>query len=89
MTDTVRALALLLSVLLWSPVAPGLVNGTVPAEKALLMYVASLLLCLLGCGLLSALVRAYTPVEEPAPPPAAPAPTADVVAERRAEDALT
>lgn len=88
MTDAVRAVALLLSVLLWSPVAPGLVSGAVPAEKALLMYAASLLLCLLGCGLLSALVRAYTPVEEPAPPPAEPAQPADPAPERRAEDAL-
>lgn len=61
MSDTARGVALLLSVLLWSPVAPGLLRGQVAAEKALLLYVAALVLTLIGCSLLSSLLRAYTP----------------------------
>lgn len=67
MSDTVRGTALVLSVLLWSPTAPSLLRGEVPAEKALLLYAAALLLALAGCGLLAALVRAYTPVGGPEP----------------------
>ena len=88
MSDVVRAVAPLLSVLLWSPVAPGLLSGAVPAERALLLYVAALLLCLGGCGLLSAIVRAYSlsTVDEPEP---GPAPSADPAPGRRAEDVLS
>lgn len=62
MSDTVRGVAILLSVLLWSPVAPSLLRGEVGAEKALLLYVAALLLALTGCTLLSGLLNAYAAV---------------------------
>lgn len=87
MSDAVRAVALLLSVLLWSPVAPGLLTGAVAAERALLLYAGALLLCLAGCGLLSALVRAYTPVsDEPEPETAGEAPVAGAPRNRLTDD---
>lgn len=59
MSDTARAVALVVSVLLWSPVAPGLLRGEVAAERALLLYAGACLLALTGCAVLSGLVRAY------------------------------
>lgn len=64
MTETSRGIALLLSVLLWVPVLPSFLRGGTSAEEALLLYAASLALSLVGCSSLTALLRAYTPVEE-------------------------
>ena len=96
MSDSVRGIAIVLSVLLWSPVAPGLLHGEVSAEKAMLLYGAALALALTGCSLLAGLLRAYAPepepeeqaAAEPAPEPAAPVSESDGPG-RRAEDALT
>ena len=93
MSDSVRAVAILLSVLLWSPAAPGLLRGEVPAEKALLLYCGALVLAFGGCALLSGLVRAYAPEpdepepDEPEEAPAVGAPAGDAAtAGRRADD---
>lgn len=67
MSDTLRAVALLLSVLLWSPVAPSLMSGQTGPEEAGLLYAAALCISLAGCGLMAALVRGYSPEPEPEP----------------------
>ena len=67
MTEQARGAALLVSVLLWAPVLPSFLRGGTSAEEALLLYAASLALSVVGCSLLAALVRAYTPVQEPVP----------------------
>ena len=59
MSDPVRAVALLLSVLLWSPVAPSLLRGGTSPSDALLLYAGALALSLTGCGVVTALVRSY------------------------------
>ena len=61
MTDTLRAVALLLSLLMWSPAGAGLLRGEVSLEKALLTYAGAAALALAGCALLASLVRAYAP----------------------------
>lgn len=83
MSDTVRALAVVLSVLLWMPVAPSLVAGGTPAEEALLLYVAALLLSLTGCAGLAAILRAYAPADAPETPAE---PEAEPGARRRESD---
>lgn len=78
MSDTLRAVALLLSLLLWSPACAQLLRGEVSADRAGLLYAAALLLSLAGCGLIARIVGAYAPEDEPAEHAA-----------RRAEDAAT
>lgn len=65
MSDTLRAVSLLLSLALWSPVAGQLMRGEVSPERAGVLYAAALLLALGGCALLSQLVGAYTPADAP------------------------
>ena len=93
MSDSVRGIAIVLSVLLWSPVAPGLLRGEVPAEKAILLYGAALVLALVGCSLIAGLLRAYAPAAEEAPAAEGehqPAGTGEAEElRRRSEDALT
>jgi hypothetical protein len=71
MSDTARATALVLSVLLWSPVAPRLLRGEVAPERALLLYLGAWLLAMAGCALLCSLVRAYAPAPADEASPAA------------------
>ena len=78
MSDTLRAVALLVSLLLWAPAGSALLRGDVSAERAVLLYAGALLLSVAGCLLLSGLVRAYAPEEDEGE--VAPAPA------RRAED---
>lgn len=59
MSDTGRGLALLLSVLVWSPVAPPLLRGEVSPDRALLLYAVALVLVVTCWSLLGVLVRAY------------------------------
>lgn len=59
MSDTGRALALLLSVLIWSPVAPPLLRGEIGADRALLLYAVAVMLVVTGWSLLGGLLRAY------------------------------
>lgn len=69
MNDVTRAAALVLSVVLWAPVAPVLLRGDVSAEKAILLYLAAFALALGGCTALARMVAAYAP--EPVPEPEA------------------
>ncbi|MEX2290970.1 MAG: hypothetical protein WD794_11685 [Mycobacteriales bacterium] len=68
MSEAVRGLVLLVSVLLWLPVLPPLLAGELSTAEAGLRYAAALLLAWGGGSLLSALVRNYArePVEEDA-----------------------
>lgn len=59
MSDTGRGLALLLSVLIWSPVAPPLLRGEVGPDRALLLYAGAVALVVTGWSLLGSLLRAY------------------------------
>ncbi len=59
MSDTGRGLALLLSVLIWSPVAPPLLRGEIGADRALLLYAVAVVLVVTGWSLLGGLLRAY------------------------------
>ena len=94
MSDAVRAVAILVSVVLWSPVARPLLAGETSPDEALVLYAAALLLSLTGCAAMAALVRAYSPApaepEEPESPSPAdgPASTVDLTDAlgRRAED---
>ena len=65
MPEPVRGIVLLLSLLLWSPVLPRLLAGTVSTEEAVLTYAGALLLSWGGCSALVALVRAYMPDPQP------------------------
>ena len=86
MSDATRGIALMLSVLLWLPVAPGLMRGELAAERALLVYAGALALALAGAWLLTTLIRAYASGADEAEA----AETAeDATPRRRAEDALT
>lgn len=80
MSDTVRGVALLLSVVLWSPVARPLLEGRTSPEQAGLLYAAALVVSLVGCALLAAVVGAYAPGEQEADG------DAEQVPERRASD---
>lgn len=64
MSDTLRAVALLLSLLLWSPACAQLLRGEVSADRAGLLYAAALLLSLTGCGLIARIVCAYAPEDD-------------------------
>ncbi len=97
MSDTLRAVALLLSLVMWSPVAMRLVRGEVAPDKAVVLYAAALLIALVGCALVAAVVRAYAPEDEPPPDEVAPEPAAargtdtsarDEPPLRRTEDAV-
>ena len=59
MSDTGRALALLLSVLVWSPVLMPLLRGEVSPDRALLLYAGAVALVVTGWSVLGGLVRAY------------------------------
>ena len=59
MNDTGRGLALLLSVLIWSPVVPPLLRGEIGADRALLLYAVAVVLVVTGWSLLCGLLRAY------------------------------
>ena len=103
MSEKVRGFVVLLSVLLWLPVLPPLLDGQMRTDEAVLRYGGALLLAWGGVSLIAAIVRAYTPEppleEKSAPPekkPAAAAPAVDDgesellpdgTPRRRAEDA--
>lgn len=86
MSEAMRGFVLLLSVLLWLPVLPPFLNGTMRTDEAVLRYAAALLLAWGGVSLISAIVKAYTPKPEPeeemvkAAPPSPPAATAPMPA---------
>jgi hypothetical protein len=58
-SETVRGLVLLASVLLWLPFLPALLDGDLTLEQGLLRYGGALLLAWAGGSWLSALVRGY------------------------------
>ena len=59
MSETVRGLVLLTSVLLWLPFLPALLSGDLTLEQGLLRYGCALLLAWAGGSWLSGLVRGY------------------------------
>lgn len=65
MSETMRGLVLLVALLLWSPVLPGLVDGARGVGEAALLFAGALLLAWGGVAALNGLVRAYAPQEEP------------------------
>lgn len=68
MSERLRGLVLLVTLLLWSPVLPGLINGARDVGDAALRFAAALLLAWGGVAALHALVSAYTPQEKPPSP---------------------
>lgn len=68
MSDAVRGLVILVSVLLCLPVLPPLLAGEMAASEAGLRYAGALLLAWGGAALLTALGRAYGAGQEQAPP---------------------
>jgi hypothetical protein len=67
MTDVVRGLVLLVSVLLCLPVLPPLLAGEMSATDAAVRYAGALLLAWGGASVLSALAAAYGRNEETPP----------------------
>ena len=59
MSDTVRGLVLLASVLLWLPFLRPLLSGALTLEQGLVRYGCALLLAWAGGSWLSGLVRGY------------------------------
>lgn len=71
MTDAVRGLVLLASVLMWLPFLQPMMNGSLSVEGGMLRYAGALLLAWAGGAGLNSLVRGYarsTPTEEPPEP---------------------
>lgn len=68
MSDAVRGLVILVSVLLCLPVLPPLLAGEMAASEAGLRYAGALLLAWGGAALLTALGRAYGAGHEQVPP---------------------
>ena len=66
MSDTVRGLVLLVSVLLWLPVLRPLLAGQLTTAEAGVRYVGALALAWGGASLLSKVIAAYTPDPEEA-----------------------
>ena len=60
MSETVRGLVLLASVVLWLPFLPALLSGDLTLEQGLLRYGCALLLAWAAGSGLSALVRGYS-----------------------------
>ena len=60
MSDTVRGLVLLASVLLWLPFLPSVLGGAMTLEQGLLRYAVALLLAWAGGSGLNGLVKGYT-----------------------------
>jgi hypothetical protein len=80
-SETVRGLVLLASVLLWLPFLGPLLAGDLTLEQGLLRYGCALLLAWAGGSGLSALVRGYAAQTEQRT-----ADQADEAPQRRAED---
>lgn len=68
MSDAVRGLVVLASVLLCLPVLPPLLTGELTAAQAGTRYAGALLLAWGGAALLTALVKAYGAGQEHVPP---------------------
>lgn len=68
MSDAVRGLVILVSVLLCLPVLPPLLAGEMDASEAGLRYAGALLLAWGGAALLTALAKAYGAAQEQVPP---------------------
>lgn len=66
MSETMRGLVLLVALLLWSPVLPGLVNGARDVGDAALLFAGALLLAWGGVAALHGIVRGYSAQAEPA-----------------------
>ena len=81
MSDTVRGLVLLASVLLWLPFLQPVLDGGLTLEQGLLRYGCALLLAWAGGSGLSALVRSYAAQSEQRA-----VEEADATQQRRAED---
>ena len=83
MSEKLRGFVVLLSVLLWLPVLPPLLEGQMRTDEAVLRYGGALLLAWGGVSLIAAIVRAYTPEpvpeDKPEPPEKKPAVAAPVV----------
>ncbi len=60
MSETVRGLVLLASVVLWLPFLPALLSGDLTLDQGLLRYGCALLLAGIAGSGLSALVRGYS-----------------------------
>ena len=81
MSETVRGLVLLASVVLWLPFLPALLSGDLTLEQGLLRYGCALLLAWTAGSGLTALVRSYSAETERAT-----AAEAQDVQQRRAQD---
>ena len=84
MTETVRGLVLLASVVLWLPFLPALLSGSLTVEQGLVRYGCALLLAWTAGSGLSALVRSYSAQTEQRAAEAAE--QVDAAQRRRAQD---
>jgi hypothetical protein len=66
MNATMRGPVLLVALLLWSPVLPGLIDGAREIGDAALLFAGALLLAWAGVAALHGIVRAYSSQAEPA-----------------------
>ena len=67
MSDALRGVVLLLSVVLWLPCLRPLLDGEMSTAEAGVRYGVALLLAWGSCAVLAALVKAYTPEPEEEP----------------------
>jgi hypothetical protein len=92
-SEALRGFVLLLSVVLWLPCLPPVLEGEMSTAEAGVRYAAALLLAWGGCAVVAALVRAYAPEPsddgEASAPADSPGPVevaqAEVLRERRAQ----
>lgn len=87
MSDTVRGLVLLVSLVLWLPVLRPLLAGELSTAEAGVRYIGALFLAWGGASLLSTVIATYTPEpEEEDPGAGASDAAADGAPGRRQED---
>jgi hypothetical protein len=86
MSETVRGLVLLVSIVLWLPVLQPLLAGELSTAEAGVRYAGALLLAWGGASLLSKVVAAYTAEPEESPEANASDAAADGAPVRRQED---
>lgn len=85
MSDALRGLVLLVSVILWLPVLRPVLDGGMSTAEGGIRYAGALILAWGGISLLSAVVQTYSRAEIDEDPGATPADKAGPA--RRAEDA--
>lgn len=86
MSDTVRGLVLLVSLVLWLPVLRPLLAGELSTAEAGVRYIGALFLAWGGASLLSTVIATYTPEPEEDPGSGASNAAADGAPGRRQED---